>query len=214
MEETALNIPSDTVIVIGRQFGSGGRSIGKIIARKLGIKYYDSELLSQAAARLGMHPDIFQNHDEKKPSVLRTLIQGLYGIADNFHSVPLNGEIIYQEQSKVIRELCNDGPCVIVGRTADYILRHKPHVLSVFLHSPVEYRAKEIVKRKETQNIEEAVAMAKQKDRSRESYYNFFTGSNSWGKADNYDLSVDTSNLGFEEVADFIINIARSKFKT
>ena len=198
-------LPKDLVIVIGRQFGSGGRRIGKKLAKKLGISYYDSELLPKAAQRLGMNPEIFREHEEKKPSVLHTLMQGLYGIADNFHSVPMNGETIYKEQSKVIKDLCSQGPCVIVGRTADYIMRENPNIVSVFLHSPVEYRAKAIVERGESRDIQSAIDLAKRRDKERESYYNYFTCGDNWGRSSNYHLSIDTSRINEDTVADIIL---------
>lgn len=206
-------VPSDAVIVIGRQFGSGGRRIGKIIASNLGMAYYDTELLAKAAECLGVKPEVFQEHDEKKPSLLRTLLQGSYGIPDNFHTIGLSGEAIYAEQSKVIRELCSKGPCVIVGRTADYILRGHPNLLSVFLHGPVDHRAGAIVARGEAKDIDEAIAMARQRDRKREAYYNYYTGSDQWGKAENYHVSIDTSVMKDEEVANLIMQLAHHKFK-
>lgn len=205
--------PERFVIVIGREFGSGGRTIGKIIATRLGIAYYDTELLSSAANALGISTEIFKEHDEKKPSPLRTFLQGAYGIPDNFHSVPLTGEGIYSVQSKVIKDLCNKSSCVIVGRNADYVLRHHPHILSVFLHSPLEFRARKIQDRGEALSLEEAFEMAKQHDKQREAFYNFYTGEKKWGLASTYHLSLDTSYLGNETVADMIISIAKEKFK-
>ena len=209
----SIRLPDDAVIVIGRQFGSGGRRIGKKIASILNINYYDTELLSKAAENLGMNPDIFQEHDEKKPSPLRTMMQGAFGIADNFHSVPLNGEMIYQEQAKVIRDVCRKGACVIVGRTADLILRENRHLLSVFLHSPLHVRAEAILTRKEASTLEEAENMAMKFDKKRESYYNFYRGEKKWGDASNYHLSIDTSVLDEETIAETIINMARKKMQ-
>ena len=216
MENSGMNneyLPSDIVIVIGRQFGSGGRRIGQKIAEKLGIDYYDTELLSKAAERLGMHPEIFREHDERRPSPLRTLMQGAFGIADNFHSVPLNGEMIYEEQSRVIRDLCNNGACVIVGRTADLILKSHPHLLSVFLHSPVEKRAKIIIDREEAVSEEEAKELALKRDRRREVYYNFYRGDKKWGEANNYHLTINTEDMDVNDVADLIITTAKIKFR-
>ena len=200
------------VIVIGRQFGSGARRIGKIIASLLGFDYYDSELLSHAAERLGFAKEIFIENDEKKPSTLRTLLQGAYGIADNFHPVSLSGEGIYAEQSRVIKDICKERSSVIVGRTADYILRNHPSMLSVFLHSPVEIRAEAIVRRGEADNIDDAIDIARRRDKRREAYYNFYTGEDRWGKADNYHLSIDTSGLDEKTVAELIVSVAKSKF--
>lgn len=199
------------VIVIGRQFGSGGRTIGKIVARKLGINYYDSELLKKAAEEEGLSPDIFRDHDEKKPSILKALLQGAYGIADNFHTVPLSGERIYRVQAKVIKDLCRKGSCVIVGRNADFVMRNHPGLLSVFLHAPMSHRAKRIMERKEAMNEEEAIEMANYHDKRRESFYNFYTGDKTWGLAWNYHLCLDTSQFPNEAIADIIIEYMQKR---
>ncbi|MCH5241300.1 MAG: cytidylate kinase-like family protein [Muribaculaceae bacterium] len=199
------------IIVIGRQFGSGGRTIGKLLASRLGIDYYDTELLKKAAESEGVSPLVFKDHEEKRPSVLKVLLQGAYGIADNFHTVPLSSERIYRLQNKIIKDIAEKGSCVIVGRNADFILRDNPKVLSVFLHSPLETRAKRIVERGEAKDIEEACEIARHHDRRRESYYNFYTGEKKWGLASNYHISLDTSYLNNEEVAAIIINLAKNK---
>lgn len=200
----------DTVVVIGRQFGSGGRRIGRLVAEKLGVPYFDKELLSQAARSLGFSPDIFAAADEKRPSALQTLLQSMYGIADNFHASSISGERLYEQQSKVIREIGSRGSCVIVGRTADYILRDYPGLVSVFLHAPSRWRAEKIVRRGESMCCEEAEALALKNDRNRENYYNYFTGGK-WGHADNYHLSLNSASLSENDLADFIISFARNK---
>ncbi len=202
--------PDDTVIVIGRQFGSGGRRIGMLVAQKLGVPYYDKEILSHAAEKLGFSPDIFAAADEKRPSTLHTLLQSMYGIADNFHATSISGERLYEQQSKVIKEICSKGPCVIVGRTADYILRHHPGLVSIFLHAPARWRAEKIVRRGESMCCEDAVELALKYDRNREDYYNYFT-EGKWGRADNYHLTLDSSLLSEKAAADFIINFAKNK---
>ena len=206
------DMPSNFVIVIGRQFGSGGRTIGKIIARRLGIGYYDTELLKIAARSEGVSPEVFKDHDEKKPSVLKAILQGAYGIADNFHNVPLSGVNTYNTQCKVIKDICSRGSCVIVGRNADCVMRNHPFLLSVFLHAPIEHRTARIMERDEAKTKEAATEMALQNDKRRESYYNFYTGEKKWGVAGNYDLCLDTSRLDNESVASIIIDVARIKF--
>ena len=207
-------LPENFVIVIGRQFGSGGRTIGKILASRLGVEYYDSELLNKAAEAEGMNAEIFRNHDEKKPSVLKALLQGAYGIADNFHTVPLSGENMYKAQCKVIKDICRKGSCVIVGRNADFIMRNHPFLLSVFLHSPLRNRVERVMERNEAASEEDAIELARQNDKRRESYYNYYTGEKKWGVADNYDLSLNTSKLDNDRVADIIISVAKEKFKS
>lgn len=200
------------VIVIGRQFGSGGRTIGKLIATRLGIDYYDTEILNRAAQKEGLNPEMFKHHEEKKPSVLKMILQGVYGIADNFHTVPVSSENIYKKQSQVIKDLAAKGSCVIVGRNADFILRDHPRMLSVFLHSPLELRSQRIVGRGEADTPEKAMEIATRHDKRREAYYNFYTGDKKWGVASNYHLSLDTSCLDNESVAEYIIGIAKKKF--
>lgn len=204
------NAPGHCIVVIGRQFGSGGRKIGKLIAAKLGIDYYDKELLSRAATSLGFSPEIFAAADEKKPSPLRSLLQGLSGVADNFHATTLSGEKLYEEQSGIIRQLADRGPCVFVGRTADYVLREYPGLVSVFVHAPMKHRAGKITARGDAANANAAEEIARKHDRDREGYYNYFTGRH-WGRADNYHLSIDSSTLSEDDVAELIINYCKAK---
>lgn len=208
---TGIKQPMHTVIVIGRQFGSGGRRIGKLVAQRLQCPYYDKELLSKTAESMGYAREIFDIHDEKKPSPFRALLQGVYGIADNFHDTSMSAEHLYKEQSNVIRELGEKGSCVIVGRTADYVMRHHPGLVSVFLHAPVELRARAIVKRGESLTEEQAIDLANKHDHNREKYYNYYTGGQRWGKASNYHISIDASSLCDDEIADIIIDYARRK---
>ena len=197
------------VIVIGRQFGSGGRTIGKKIAETLGVDYYDTELLSHAAETLGVQAHVFKDYDEKKPSPLRALLQGAYGIADNFHSVPLTGERIYSAQCKIIKDIAKKSSCVIVGRNADFILRDHPNLLSVFLHAPIEHRVKKILERNEATTREEAIETANRNDRRRESFYNFYTGEKKWGVASNYHLTLDTSRMDNDSIVSLIISLVK-----
>ena len=122
-----------TTIIIGRQFGAGGRELGELLAKKLGIPYYDRSLLKVAAQRLGFDEEIFDNADERKPSILRSMLSINYGaMAADYSISSLNREKIYMAQSDVIRQLAQEGPAVFVGRTADYITRDMPHRLSIF----------------------------------------------------------------------------------
>lgn len=201
------------VVVIGREFGSGGRAVGRIIANRLGIPYYDKELLSEAAGRLGFSPAIFADADEKRPSMFRSLMQGLYGVPDHFNTDSMSGEGVYQSQSRTIREICSKDSCVIVGRTADYVMRDHPGLVSVFLHAPVGFRAKKILDRGDASTLQQATEMARKSDRNRAHYYNYFTGRDSWGKASNYHLSLDASRLSNEVAADIIISFIKAREK-
>ena len=191
------------IIVIGRQFGCGGRKIGRKIAEAFNIPYYDKTLLSKAAEECGMDPEIFRAVDEKRPSFLRNFL----GLSCGTSTAPctpgsfshlgpgsLAPESLYDAQSEVIRSICRQGSCVIVGRTADYVMRHHPGLISIFIQAPIEHRVKEIIDRKDAKSEVEASALAKKHDKERESYYNYFTN-RSWGTAGNYHLCFDSSRF-------------------
>lgn len=197
-------IPKDIVLVIGRTFGSGGRRVGKIIAQRLGLEYYDKEMLSHAAARLGFDKNIFINQDEKRPSPLYSLLSSAIGVTYESNSGGLSGNKLYEAMGDVVRDLGKKGGCVFVGRSADYLLRDTPHLLSVFLHAPIEVRARNIVRRGDCDCETKAMDMARSKDRDREKFYNYFTG-RKWGSIDNYHMTIDSSLLSDEGVADVII---------
>ncbi|MBD5183506.1 MAG: cytidylate kinase-like family protein [Bacteroidales bacterium] len=202
------------IIVIGRQFGCGGRKIGRKIAEAFNIPYYDKTLLSKAAEECGMDPEIFRAVDEKRPSFLRNFL----GLSCGTSTAPctpgsfshlgpgsLAPESLYDAQSEVIRSICRQGSCVIVGRTADYVMRHHPGLISIFIQAPIEHRVKEIIDRKDAKSEVEASALAKKHDKERESYYNYFTN-RSWGTAGNYHLCFDSSRFD----ADAIIALLKS----
>lgn len=203
------------IIVIGRQFGCGGRKIGKRIAEALGVAYYDKTLLSEAAREFGMDPEIFQAADEKRPSFLRNFLGLSCGtsnspcspgaLSSHFSPGSLSPEALYNAQSEVIRKICSKGSCVIVGRTADYVMRHHPGLVSIFIHAPLEHRVNEIISRKDAKDSIQATALARKHDKGRESYYNYFTN-RSWGTAGNYHLCFDSSRFD----ADAIIALLKS----
>ncbi|MDE6272463.1 MAG: cytidylate kinase-like family protein [Muribaculaceae bacterium] len=201
---------SDLIIVVGRQFGSGGRKIGKRLAEEFGLNYYDKEVLSEAARRFGYTPDIFARYDERRPSPLRSFLSNAFGVADSFES-SMSSEGIYERQSRVIRQLAEEGGCVFVGRSADYILREHPGLVSVFLHSPIEKRAEAIVGRGDAPTLEKGIEIARRLDSERENFYNYFAGKG-WGRADNYHLSLDSSLLGEKGTFDVIRTFIRNRF--
>lgn len=201
---------NDLIIVVGRQFGSGGRKIGKALAEEYGLEYYDKEVLSEAARQFGYDPSLFARYDEKRPSPLRSLLSNAFGVADSFEN-SMSGEKIYERQSHVIRRLAEKKGCVFVGRSADYILRDHPRLISIFLHSPEEVRARTLVKRGDAPTIEKAIELVRKIDNSRENFYNYFKGKG-WGRADNYHLTLDSSLLGEEGVLDVIRTFIRQRF--
>ncbi|MDE6480810.1 MAG: cytidylate kinase-like family protein [Muribaculaceae bacterium] len=191
------------IIVIGRQYGGSGRKTGRALADALGLPYFDKEIINKVAAKYGYDPDILHRADEKKPSPFRSMLLGKYGVMDMYATSPLSRESLYEAQTNVIRQICNEGSCVIVGRTADYIMREHPGLVSVFIHAPKEWRANNLINRGEASSLQEALIKIKKADSDREGYYNYFTGRN-WGTADNYHLTVDASLLDPEEMVALI----------
>lgn len=199
------------VIAIGRQFGCGGREIGQLIAKGLGVAYYDKELLSEAAKSSGVNEDFFEAADERSPRFFSSLWSfnlgyntGAYFIGDT----PLSDYSIYRAQSDVMTQLADRGPCVIVGRTADYLLRDHCKVVSVFVHSSIEDRVQRIMSRGDAKTEKEAREKAEKKNKLRAEYYNFYTDKK-WGDAASYDLSIDASLLGTQATAMFIIDFVK-----
>lgn len=205
--------PNEYVIVVGREFGSGGREVGRALAKRLGIPYYDKELLRQAAKKSGISEDIFSRADESRPSILSSILSMGYNPNDGMYtSTSMSREKLYTAQSNVVREVTHAGPCVIVGRTADYVARDLPNMVSIFLHSPLEKRVDRILARKDCASRDEATRLATRKDKQRESYYNYFTGRR-WGSSSNYHLSIDASSMPTEAIVDLIISYLENRHK-
>ena len=196
---------TNLVITIGRQFGSGGRKVGKLLAEKLDIPYYDKELLAEAAKDSGICQEIFENHDEKPTrSLLFSLVTGMQMHGDPgsmYMDMPLNHKI-FLAQFDAIRRIASEGPCVIVGRCADYVLRDKPNAVSVFVKADIRQRVERAVSLYgvDPAKAEETVRKA---DKQRASYYNYYATA-TWGDVNNYDLCVDTGKLGIEGTVELI----------
>ena len=192
------------VITVGRQFGSGGRDLGKRLAEMLSIDYYDKELINVAAEESGLSSEYFARADEKLPSALS------YGFNLGFgYGGALTGETIFKYQSDVIRSLASGRSCVIVGRCADYILRDHPCCINIFLSSSKDDRVERITKRDEFDSKKAEELMTKI-DKGRAGYYNFYTDK-TWGMASSYNLCIDTSVLGIEQSANIVSDYALQK---
>lgn len=196
---------NELIINVGRQFGSGGRLVALALGRKLGIPVYDQELIAKAAEQSGFSKELFANSDEKRNLLaLSSFIVdvGRFGSADNY----MSDNQLFVIQSNVIRSLADKGSAIFIGRCSDYILRDRK-CLDVFVTATYEVRIKRIAER---MNItpEQADSLMRKKDRTRETYYNYYTFGN-WGVASNYDLCVDSSVLGIEGTADMIIDFCR-----
>lgn len=191
-----------TIINIGRQFGSGGGYVAKAIGSRLGIPVYDNELISKAAEESGYSRSLFSKGEEKRSlfSVSSFFASGRLSYSDSGY---VNDNVMFKIQSEVIRNIAAKGDAIIVGRCSDYILRDL-ECLDVFVCAPMEFRIKRLMEN-EGLDADEAEALMRRKDRTRETYYNYYTFG-AWGVASNYDLCVDSSILGIEGTADFIID--------
>ena len=192
------------VITIGRQYGSGGRVVGKKLAERLEIPYYDKELLSEAAKDSGICEELFENHDEKPTrSFLFSLVTGMQGRTDPtgaYMDMPLNHRI-FLAQFDAIRRVAGQGPCVIVGRCADYVLRDQPNVVNVFIKADMQHRVQRAVSLgADASRAEDVVRKA---DKQRASYYNYYATS-TWGDVNNYDLCLDTGKIGYAGAVNLI----------
>lgn len=205
-------LPKNYVITIGRSFGSGGRALGKLIADRLGIGFYDKKLLVKAAEKAGYNIEYFEKNDERAPKVMGGIIpfsMGFYPmswIGDN----PCASDNIYKAQCDFIHELAATEPCVIVGRSADYILRDVENVVNIFVHAPLQECAKRIVERLDSTTTDQAIALAERTNKLRANFYNFYTDKR-WGAAESYDLTLDSSKLPLEELADYVIDYVRRR---
>ena len=188
-----------TVITIGRQFGSGGREIGEKLSKAYGINYYDRELLARAAKESGFCEEILQNHDERPTnSFLYNLVIDTYSFGYNssaFVDMPISQKV-FLAQFDTIKKVADEGPCVIVGRCADYALDGRDNVINLFIYADDDFKIRRVM---DIYDLDENKArdMINKKDKQRQSYYNYYTN-RKWGKADTYDLCINSSVLGVD----------------
>lgn len=198
------------VICLGREYGSGGHNIGKLLAGMLGVDYYDKKLLDEAARKSGISEEYFERSDEKAPgSLTHTLASGLFagGGGMFMYNNSLSSESIFQFQSEAILNLAAEKSCVIVGRCADYVLREHERIFSVFITAPMPDRVRRISHR-EDMAADKAREKAKKIDKIRKEYYDYYTNKR-WGRAASYDLCIDSSVLGDEGTARYICDFIR-----
>ncbi len=194
------------IITVGRQFGSGGRELGELLAKSFGIDYYDKKLLIEGAEHAGMSREYFENRDEKMPSFLGGMISPWVSAnPTTWYGAMCYGtdDTTYVCQCDVIRKIADKGSCVIVGRSADYVLRDYDNTLNIFVHAPIEKCAERIVARGDAQTIDEAITKAKKVNKLRSNYYNFYTDKE-WGDAASYDLTFDSSKITMENAVEVI----------
>ncbi len=193
------------IITIGRQFGSGGRELGKVLSQKLGIPFYDKELLHQAAHEAGINPEFFVQSDERMPSFFGVPMPFATSVIPwQTSSYTMCDNPLYQAQSQFIHSLAEKGPCIIVGRTADYVLRDIPGVVNVFVCASLSDRADRIMRRCECDNKVKAIKLAEKIDKLRASYYNFYTDKR-WGDPASYDITFNSSAMSIDSISDVLI---------
>jgi len=198
-----------TIITISRQFGSGGRTIGRMVAEKLGIPFYDKELVEQVALESGFAPKFVEEHGEHSPgkSLLSYAFapQGVPGVMKGLSTA----DFLWSIQCNVILQLAEQGPCVIVGRNADYILKDRDDALHVYIHADMDYRSDRIV-RLYGESEKSPEARLKEKDKRRAVNYQHYTGRN-WGNAENYDICLNTATIGIENAVNLILSMLETE---
>ena len=193
------------IITIGREFGSGGLDVAHELGKRLDIPVYDNELITKAAQDSGFSAEFFAQKDERR---------SFFSFKAAFSSSSedyMSESGLFKMQCETIRRIAEQGPAVIVGRCSNYVLRDLGNTIDIFLTSPVETRIRRIMER-HSLSEEKAEALIQQKDKAREEYYNYYTFGN-WGKASDYDLCIDSSILGIDGTADFIIDFAEKSGK-
>ena len=201
------------IINVGRQLGSGGHDIGRMLATDFDAKFYDREILNIAAKESGFSEEFFEKNDERK-GFLRSFLHLPFSntaTSDSFYQNNFSQEGLFKFQSDAIRKEAEKGSCVFVGRCADYVLRDFPNVVNVFITASIDTRAELFMKEKNVTK-EEAIKRIQHVESRRASYYNYYTGKK-WGHAASYDLCIDASILGSDGTARIIAEFVRKKFK-
>lgn len=198
------------IITISRQYGSGGHEVGERLAQKLNIPLLDKELIAMAAKQSGLSEAVFERADEKAGnSLLYSMVMGNYTFGSRITGVnemPINDKLFIL-QSDIIKKAAEEGPCVIVGRCGDYILRKNENVFRVFIHADKESRIRRIVRKGLCEENKAADFVAK-RDKQRANYYNFYSNKR-WDDLSNYHLTLDSSRFEIEELVDIIIEAIR-----
>ena len=203
--EDDRRMKTNTIITIGRQFGSGGREIGYKIAEDLGIKLYDKEMLARAAKESGICEEIFETHDEKPTnSFLYSLVMDTYSVGytgSAYTDMPINHKV-FLAQFDAIKKIADEGPCILVGRCADYALENYDNVVSIFIHADLHARIRRIARIYDLPD-NKAKDMILKADKQRSSYYDYYTNKR-WSDAESYELCLNSSMLGIEGTAKMV----------
>ena len=203
---------TSSIITIGREYGSGGRQIGQEVAKYFGIKCYDKELLERAANDSGICKELFEHHDEKPTnSFLYSLVMDTYSLgysSGGYTDMPINHKV-FLAQFDTIKKIADEGPCILVGRCADYALEEYDNVLSVFIHADMDARIRRIARIYDLTDAK-AKDMIIKTDKKRSSYYNYYSNKR-WGDVDSYDMCLNSSMLGIEGTAEAIEKLVELK---
>ena len=200
------------VITIGRQLGSGGKEIAEILAKRLNIKVYDKTLLEEAARESGIDTTVFENADEQESESYFSGIFSIHGAITEYFKGDsiMDKDKLFEIQSETIQSLAGRESCVIVGRCAEYVLREHPAKLSIFITADTEDRIKRIMN-SEGLDREKAVEHIEKSDKRRRSYHDYYATSH-WGDANSYDLCINSSRIGLEQTAEFILDFIKRRF--
>ncbi len=203
---------TSTIITIGRQFGSAGREIGYKVADDLGIKLYDKEMLDRASKESDICQELFETHDEKPTnSFLYSLVMDTYSLgysSGSYTDMPINHKV-FLAQFDAIKKIADEGPCILVGRCADYALEEYDNVLTLFIHASMDARIRRIARIYDLTDAK-AKDMIIKTDKKRSSYYNYYSNKK-WSSADSYHMCLDSSVLGIEGTAEAIKKLVELK---
>ena len=198
------------IICIGRQYGSGGREVGEKLARKLGIPCYDKLLIKKAALESGLSTDFISKTEESPINSIQFLSGNPYAdiasIGNTFYS---ESQVTFNAEKEVIEKIAKQGPCVIIGRCADYVLREQPGVTSIFIYADMNVRIACLMERRRITR-DEAITLIKKTDKSRRNYYECYTGKR-WGAGASYDVTLNSAELGLDTCVDLICSLYERK---
>lgn len=195
-------------VSIGRQIGSGGRDVAKIVAQKLGCRFFDREILNLAAEESGFSEECFESNDENKGFLKSFFHMHVPHLSDtNFYNNSFSQESLFQIQSEAMKKAAAEAPCLFVGRCSDYVLRDYPKLVSVFITADMDDRVARIMQR-HCCNHDAAIKLIENGESTRSRYYNFYSGKH-WGDSSSYDLCINSTRLGIEGTADMIVSYVK-----
>lgn len=197
-------------ITIGRELGSGGRTIAQLLAEKFNCKFFDKEIFAIAAKESGFSEKLFEEHDERHGRLHNLIFNKVPIIGHaNYYVEQITQGSLFQFQSEVIWQQAKDSRCVFVGRGADYVLREKDNIVSIFVYADLDYRIAKVAERNNLSN-DDARKLIRNQEKTRANYYNYYTGKQ-WGAKKSYDLCINSCALGIEQTADYLADFVRLK---